>query len=769
MRLKEITSKVYEIDILNASNEELMEINDALGLALSLEEMQKLQGFFQSMGRNPTDIEIHAIAQGWSEHCSYKSSKPVLRKYIFGIPSKHALIVMQDDAGVVEFDENYAYVFKIESHNHPSAVEPYGGAATGVGGIIRDILNMGAKPIALVDPLFFGPLEYPYEKLNPGIKHPRYLMQGVIAGIRDYGNRVGIPTVAGITYFHEDFVNNILVNAGCLGIVRKDKIVRSIVDKPGLKFVMVGGRTGRDGIHGVNFASKILTEKSEEEKQAVQLGNPIIKEPLIHAVLEANDAGIIRGMKDLGGGGLGSVIGEMCHAGGVGAEVHLDKVLLKEKDMAPWEIWVSESQERMLLAIEEKDIPKIKEICEKWDIEMSVIGQSVEGGYLDIYWHNERIVHLPLEFVTAGVEYDRPFKIKKTEKMQEIPLEPKNYRNVLLSLLKSPNIGSKEWIIRQYDHEVQGKTVIKPLQGVIGYEAHGDAAVIKPLKNSWKGLALTTVANPQIGKIDPYMGALYTVDEAVRNLVAVGARPHSFSDGLNFGNPEREEIMGEFHESCRGLGEAARFLGIPYVSGNVSFYNEAFGKNIPPTPILMAVGIVEDIRRAITSDLKEEGNPIYIVGETKEEMGGSEYYRLIGAKSTAVPMVNLQNLKDRMEELLEAINRGLILSCHDISHGGLAVSIAEMSIGGNIGAEIDLANIGFTRADFKLFSESPTRWVCEVKRGKEKEFEKIVKGKRIGTVEGETLKIRDGNRWLFNIHVNILRESWRDALRRYFE
>ena len=766
MKVREIIQGVYEIEILTASDEDLMEINKSLGLALSLEEMRKLQGFFHSLGRNPTDIEIHAIAQGWSEHCSYKSSKPVLRKYIFGIPSEQAIIVMQDDAGVVEFDENYAYVFKIESHNHPSAVEPYGGAATGVGGIIRDVLNMGAKPIALVDPLFFGPPDYPYERLNPGIKHPRYLLQGVIAGIRDYGNRVGIPTIAGITYFHEDFVNNILVNAGCLGIVRKDKIVRSVVNKPRLKFVMIGGRTGRDGIHGVNFASKILTEKSEEERQAVQLGNPIIKEPLIHAVLEANNAGIIKGMKDLGGGGLGSVIGEMCHAGGVGAEVHLDKVLLKEKDMAPWEIWVSESQERMLLAIEDKDLPKIEEICRKWDIEMSLIGQSVEGDYLDIYWHGKRIVHLPLDFVTAGVEYERPFKVRSIKKMQEIPLEP-NYRNILLSLLKSYNIGSKEWIIRQYDHEVQGKTVIKPLQGIIGYETHGDAAIIKPLRDSWKGLAITTVANPQIGKIDPYKGALYTVDEAVRNLVAVGARPHSFSDGLNFGNPEREEIMGEFHESCRGLGDAARFLGIPYVSGNVSFYNEAFGKNIPPTPIIMAVGIIEDIRKAITSDFKKEGNSIYIVGETKEDMGGSEYYRLIGAKSTVAPEVNLQYLKDRMEEILKAIDEGLVVSCHDISHGGLAVTLAEMSIGGNIGAEVNLAPIGFMRPDFKLFSESPSRWVCEVKKGKEKEFEEIVKAKRIGTVEGENLKVRDGNRWLFNIHLNILRDAWRSALRRY--
>ncbi len=766
MKAREITSGVYEIEILNASDEELMEISEDMGLALSLGEMRKLRDFFATLGREPTDIEIHAIAQGWSEHCSYKSSKKVLRKYIFGIPSEHTLIVMQDDAGVVEFDDEYAYVFKIESHNHPSAVEPYGGAATGVGGIIRDVLNMGAKPIALVDPLFFGPPDYPYESLNPGVKHPRYLLNQVVAGIRDYGNRVGIPTVAGMTYFNEGFVNNVLVNAGCLGIVRKDKIVRSRVTKPELKLVLVGGRTGRDGIHGVNFASRILSDKSEEEKQAVQLGNPILKEPLIHAVLEANDAGIIQGMKDLGGGGLGSVVGEMCHAGGVGVEVHLDRVLLKEKGMAPWEIWVSESQERMLLALEERDIPKLQEICEKWDVEMSVIGETKDGHDLEIYWYGKRILHLPLEFVTAGVEYERPYKTVKKKRMQEIPVEP-NYREILLKLLNSFNIGSKEWIIRQYDHEVQGRTVVKPLQGMLGFESHGDAAVLKPLPNSWRGIGITTVANPSISEIDPYAGAIYTVDEAVRNLVAVGARPHSFSDCLNFGNPEKEEIMGQFIESCRGLGDGARALGVPYVSGNVSFYNEAFGVNIPPTPVLMAVGIVDDIRTAVTMDFKEVGNPVYLVGETREEMGGSEYYALIGAKSTTVPQVSLDKLKKRSSEILSAMKRGLIKSCHDVSHGGLAVTLAEMVIGSNLGAEVDLAPIGFMRPDFKLFSESPTRWVCEVDSSRADEFEKIVKATRIGVVDGATLRVRDGTRWLFNIHANILRERWRDALREY--
>ncbi len=764
MRAKEIARNVYELSLTDAGDEELKEINEKMGLALSLEELKKMQNFFRSLGREPTDIEIHAIAQGWSEHCSYKSSKSILRKYIFGIESPR-VILKHEDAGVVEFNEDYAYVFKIESHNHPSAVEPYGGAATGVGGIIRDVLNMGAKPIALVDPLFFGPPDYE-KKLNRGVKHPLYLMKGVIAGIRDYGNRVGIPTVAGMAYFDEGYVNNILVNAGCLGIVRKDKIVRSRVDKENLLLVMVGGRTGRDGIHGVNFASKILSEESEEEKQAVQLGNPILKEPLIHLVLEANNKGIIYGMKDLGGGGLSSVIGEMCHAGRVGAIIHLDKVILKEKDMAPWEIWVSESQERMLLAIEEKNLGKLKEICKKWDVEMSIIGETKKGNALEIYWENKKILDLPLDFMTAGVEYERNYRKKERKIMQEIPKEP-NYRKVFLSLLSSYNIASKEWIIRQYDHEVQGRTVIKPLQGIIGYETHGDSSVVKPLKDSWRGIAITTVANPQIAMIDPYLGSLYTIDEAVRNLVAVNSHPHSFSDCLNFGNPENADIMGEFEESCRALGEGARYLGIPFVSGNVSFYNEAFGINIPPTSVLMAVGIVKDIRKSITADFKKEGNAIYLVGETTEEMGGSEYYKLIGAKSTLVPKANMEDLKKRSEEILKAMDRGLIRACHDISHGGLAVSIAEMCIGGNTGAEIDLFTMPFMRDDFKLFSESPTRWVCEIERGKEEKFENTVKARKIGHIGGKNLKIRDGRRYLFNIHVNILREKWKNSLSNY--
>ena len=766
MKYEKISDKVYRVKMRDASDDELKKISDEMGLALNLEEMKRIKEYFSNLGRDPTDVEIHAIAQAWSEHCSYKSSKPILRKYIFGIESPHTIVVMQDDAGVVEFDENHAYVFKIESHNHPSAVEPYGGAATGVGGIIRDVLNMGAKPIALVDPLFFAPPDYPYKKLRQGIKHPRYLLKGVVSGIRDYGNRVGIPTVAGITYFDEGYVNNILVNAGCLGIVKKDKIVRSRVTKPDVLLVMVGGRTGRDGIHGVNFASKVLSEKSEEEREAVQLGNPILKEPLIHLILEANEMGIIHGMKDLGGGGLGSVVGEMCYSGGVGAEVHLDKVLLKERDMAPWEIWVSESQERMLLAIEEENLEKLKNLCDKWDVEISVIGKSIMEKNLRIYWQGRKILDLPLDFLTGGVEYNRPYKIQKIEKMQEIPPEPK-YREIFLNLLSSLNIASKEWIIRQYDHEVQGKTVIKPLQGEIGFETHGDAAVIKPLHDSWRGIAITTVANPQIARIDPYVGSLYTMDEAVRNLVAVGAKPHALSDCLNFGNPEKEEIMGEFVESSRGLGEAGRFLEIPFVSGNVSFYNEAFRMNIPPTVVLMAVGIIEDMRKAITTDLKKEGNPVYLVGETREEMGGSDYYRMIGVRSTYVPRVDLSETKRRSEELLKAMKSGLILSCHDVSHGGLAVTLAEMAIGGNIGAEIDLRSMGVMRDDFKLFSESPTRWVCEVQRGKEGEFEKIVNATKIGYVGGNSLRVRDGERWLFNVHLNILRSRWKNGLKDY--
>ncbi|MEM4058526.1 MAG: AIR synthase-related protein, partial [Thermoplasmata archaeon] len=471
------------------------------------------------------------------------------------------------------------------------------------------------------------------------------------------------------------------------------------------------------------------------------------------------------GMKDLGGGGLSSVIGEMCLAGGVGANVYLDRVPLKEPNMAPWEIWVSESQERLMLAVSEKNTKKVLDIFSLWDVEATVIGKTIDSERLNIYYSSIKILDLDLVFLTSGPLYCRPSIVKypAQEKVEMLPSET-NYKDSFLKLLSSSNIASKEFIIRQYDHEVKGRTVIKPLQGKIGMETHGDAAVLKPLDHSNKGLAVTTDVNPRLTELDPYWGSIAAVDEAVRNLVSVGARPHSFADNLNFGNPEDPVVMGQLEESVRGLGDIARFLKIPYVSGNVSLYNANFGVSIVPTPTIMAIGIVENIKYCLTSDLKDDGNLLYVIGATKAEMGGSEYYALRQIKSTNIPKSNFKNLRDSIDKMLVASNKKVIRSAHDISQGGLAIAIAEMAIGGNIGAKINLKPLGILRTDFKLFSESNTRWIVEVEPKNETIFLKIMDGLdiyNIGTVGGDRLIVEDGSRKVFSVSLKTIREYFK--------
>ncbi|MEA1957260.1 MAG: AIR synthase related protein, partial [Euryarchaeota archaeon] len=589
----------FEVGIRDAKDEELKRISDNMGLSLNLDEMKRIKRYFVAKKREPTDVELQSIAQAWSEHCCYKSSKRILQKFIFGIEAPQNMLVIKEDAGVVEFDEEHAYVVAFESHNHPSAVEPYGGAATGIGGIVRDVVCMGAQPIALIDPLFFGQLSHPDEKLPVGIKHPRFLFDGVVSGIGDYGNRIGIPTCAGMVYFDDGYVGNCVVNVGCVGIMNKADLSRSRA-KPGEVLVLVGGKTGRDGIHGVTFASVELTGE-EESRSAVQVGDPITKEPLMHAISEANEKGLISGMKDLGGGGLSCAVSEMSHAGGCGADVHLERVKLKEEGLDGWEIWVSESQERFLIAVSRDKVEGLLAIFDKWDVDAVAIGQTLgkfdqqtfkksliknashasqqtfkKRPQIRIFYEGELIFELDTDFLVACPIHDRPKEIRNKEKAEKIAInELADYNEVLTRLLAAPNITSRESIIRQYDHEVRASTVLKPMQGVIGKQTHGDAAVIKPLEESYKGLAITSDVNPSFCKLNPFWGAASAVDEICRNLTAVGAVPHSLADCLNFGNPEKPDRMGDFYECCRGLGYMASSLGVPFVSGNVSFYNES--------------------------------------------------------------------------------------------------------------------------------------------------------------------------------------------------
>ncbi len=764
MRRRQVPFDLFDIDIFSASENELREMSSELGLNLSLDEMHHVRSYFKKLDRTPTDVEVQSIAQAWSEHCCYKSSKVFLREHVFNI--KHDEVLSKGDAGVMVFDEEYGYALRIESHNHPSAIEPYGGAATGIGGIVRDVLCMGAQPIALVDPLFFGPLEQKGD-LPSGVKSPVYLMSGVVAGIRDYGNRIGIPTVAGGIWFDPSYMGNCLVNVGCVGIVKRSELVRNAVRGTGDVMILCGGRTGRDGIHGVTFASAELHEASEEESRgAVQLGDPITKEPLIHACLEVNSRGLVHGMKDLGGGGLSCVVGEMALSGGCGAIVHLERVPLKEEGLAPWEIWVSESQERMMIAAAKEDVKAILEVFALWDVDATVIGEVVPGNEVTIYNHGEKVFQVDLDFLTKGPEYCRPCLVRSPSSRhhESLPSLPNDLGQVLLRLLSDPNIASKEWVVRQYDHEVRGNTVIKPLSGKMNLRGPSDATVIKPLAHSFRGLAISVGVNPWFTSHDPYRGGATSVDEACRNIVAVGGRPHSLSNCLNFGNPEKPDRLGELKEAIAGLGEVSTAMNLAIPSGNVSLYNETAAGPCLPTVTVMGLGIVEDVRRCVTTDLKREGDPIYLVGRTARHFGGSALFRLFGGKGGEVPDVDTALLRGSSDGLNACMADGMVKACHDLADGGLAVAMAEMCIGGDVGAELDLSEMRLTDLT-ALFSESNTRWLVEVDKGREEEFAQRlgVPALRIGEVGGDELKIMNDG-LVLRSDVIELRHRWSSPL-----
>ena len=739
---------------------DLADVASTLGLGLSVVELEQVRTYFRAEGRVPTDVELQAIDQAWSEHCCYKSSRPVLEETVFGldVPRK---VAVREDAGVMEFDDGHYYVVGLESHNHPSALDPYGGAATGIGGILRDVVCMGAQPIALVDPLFFGDLDTPRSELPDGVKHPRYLMGGVVAGIRDYGNRVGIPTVAGQVAFHPSYTGNPLVTVGCVGIMPKAELIHSRAGGAGDVYILAGGRTGRDGIHGVTFASRELEAGSEQDIGAVQLGDPITKEPLMHLCLELNRAGLLTGMKDLGGGGLSCVVGELALDGGCGAHVSLDKVPLKQPGMAPWEIWVSESQERMMFTARPEEVDTVLERCAAWDVEATEIGEVVPQKRTRVDWHGTTVLDLDLEFTTGGPAYRRPSLEPATPEPAAVELEQLNdLGTLLLELLATPELGSREWVIRQYDHEVRGATALNPLQGPVGREGPGDAAVLKPVPGSWRGLALTSDVSPWLMEADPRAGTLLAIAEVCGNLAAVGARIDSLADCLCFGSPEKPEVMGQFRAACEALAEGARALGVPYVSGNVSFYNETPQGAVVPTPVLMGIGFVEDIRNCVTSDMKAAGE-LWLVGPTLEELGGSLIARHRSLAAGALPSVDFATLIPRMEALIGAIAAGEIVACHDLSAGGLAVALAEMCLSGN-GVAVELPS-GLD-AMVALFSETPGRWLVQVRPGREAGFAaRFDHAMRLGAPAAE-LHVAHRGETLLALAPAALRQAWERPL-----
>ena len=716
---------------------------------LTPEEYQKI---LKILGREPTYTELGVFSVMWSEHCSYKSS----RHYLKLLPTEGPRVLQGpgENAGVVDIGGGLAVAFKMESHNHPSFIEPYQGAATGVGGILRDIFTMGARPIASLNSLRFG-----------SIDHPRtpYLLSGVVAGIGGYGNCVGVPTVGGEVYFDECYNGNILVNAFTLGIMKKKRIFTGIAKGVGNPVIYVGSKTGRDGIHGATMASESFSEEKEQRRPTVQVGDPFTEKLLLEACLELMEKDCIVGIQDMGAAGLTSSSSEMAGRGGSGIELDLSRVPLRESGMTPYEILLSESQERMLLVARKGTEDEVKRIFDKWDLDAVVIGQVTEDRQFRAHFNGAEVVRVPITALTKEAPvYQRPAaRPSNIDELQQLDLsavqEPEDLAATLKLLLGSPNIALKEWVYRQYDHFVRSNTVIAP---------GADAAVIR-VKGTQKGLALTVDGNSRYCFLDPYVGGVLTVAEAARNLACVGARPLGITDCLNFGSPENPEVMWQFAEVIRGMRDACMALKVPVVSGNVSFYNETDSKPIYPTPTVGMVGLLAKLKRVVTPWFKFPGNIVVLLGRTREELGGSEYLKLIhGLVKGTPPWIDLKLEQAVQNCCLEAIDRGILRSAHDISDGGLAVSLAECCIGGPdrpLGVRIETHEM--IRGDALLFSESPSRIVVSLEEKNLARLQELAAELRvpmhvIGTVGGARFVIQP----LLQLPVEELRSIWAHGL-----
>lgn len=751
-------------------------------LFLSLEEMRAIQAHFRHLGRDPTDVELETLAQTWSEHCQHKTFKaqidfsceggtarigpesdrraPPYRERVDGLLDAYIRGATErldrdwvrsafvDNAGIIDFDDSHVVSFKVETHNHPSALEPFGGANTGVGGVIRDVIGVSGRPIANTDVLCFGELDTDRGELPEGVLHPRRIARGVVAGIEDYGNKMGIPTVSGAIIYDDGYTANPLVYCGCVGLARKGQHRRD--PRPGDLCVALGGRTGRDGLHGATFSSAELThETGQTVGSVVQIGDPITEKAVLEAVMVARDEGLYHAITDCGAGGFSSAAGEMGRE--IGVEVELGQVPLKYPGLRPWEIWLSEAQERMVLAVPARHVSRLQEICEGFDVELTVIGRFTDDGRLHVRYAGDTVADLDMGFVHEG--WPRPV-MRAVWRPPVIPpangVRPDDLNTILLELLADPDVASKEAVIRRYDHEVQGATVTKPLVGV---EADGpsDAAVLKPWEtDGWRGLALGCGINPYYGQIDPYAMAWAAVDEAVRNVVAVGGDPDRVAllDNFCWGNPALPDRLGALVRAAQGCHDAALAYGAPFISGKDSLNNEYVDpqgnkRAIPPTLLVSSVSVVADVRKAVTMDLKRPGNWIYVVGETRAELGGSLYSRAQGAVEASVP-APVPDAIETMHSLHQTISLGLVRACHDLAEGGLGVAAAEMALAGRLGVELDLRHLPRTSdvdSDaVALFSETSARFLVEVACGSERAFEEGLAGRpfaRLGRVAGD--------------------------------
>ncbi|MEK7270347.1 MAG: phosphoribosylformylglycinamidine synthase subunit PurL [Planctomycetota bacterium] len=784
------------VPIRSANDAALEKISRDGVLSLNLDEMRAIQARFGKEGRDPTDAELATLAQTWSEHCVHKTLKGgsdfrghehqnILKETVFAatdaLKKPWCVSVFKDNAGVIDFDEKTLLCFKVETHNHPSALEPYGGAATGVGGVLRDPMGTGrgAKPVLNTDVFCFAPPDTPDAAVPAGALHPKRIFEGVVSGVRDYGNRMGVPTANGAIVFHEGFLGNPLVFCGTVGILPKGGETKEV--KAGDKIVVCGGRTGRDGIHGATFSSQALTSRSVETSSgAVQIGNAITEKRLLDSLLQARDLGLYRAITDCGAGGLSSAVGEMGEK--TGAEVHLERVPLKYAGLSYTEIWISEAQERMVLAVPPEDLERLLSVLRAEGNEATDIGTFTGDGRLRLFYGQQQVADLGVDFLHEGV----PLPKKKAR--WSVPTNPEpdpatlpKPGRALRRILGTWTACSKEWVVRQYDHEVQGRTVVKPFAGPAAV-GPSDAVVFLPRLDSERAAAVGCGLNPRFGLLDPYAGAASAVDEAIRNVVAVGADPEQTSllDNFCYGNPDDPEVMGSIVLAAEACRDAALAYGAPFISGKDSLHNEYrhgdARRPIPPTLLASALAIVPDVRKAVTMDLKKPGNPVFLVGPTRDELGGSLYYSLVPAQGQTAPQVDFKLSKKTFKAIHRAIQAGIVASCHDLSDGGLAAAAAEMAIASGLGLSMALSNVprvADLRDDVLLFSESNGRFLVEVKSGQETQLQSILAGipnGRVGTVtDAAVLEIRSAiGGPLLEEKVADLAKSWREPLYRLF-
>ncbi|MGB7327720.1 MAG: phosphoribosylformylglycinamidine synthase subunit PurL, partial [Rubripirellula sp.] len=812
--------KLVTIPIRELDDEGLTKLSKDGQLYLTLVEMQTIRAHFAKIGRDPTDIELESVAQTWSEHCSHKTLagriayqgpgydghgadgapmadkrqyENMLKETIFAATQQirktlgdddWCVSVFKDNAGIVTFDDEYHVCFKVETHNHPSALEPYGGANTGIGGVIRDPMGtgMGAKPICNTDVFCFAPPDTAVDSLPPGVLHPRRVMKGVVSGVRDYGNRMGIPTVNGAVYFDKRYLGNPLVycgNAGLIPVGMEEKEV-----KADDLIVAIGGRTGRDGIHGATFSSAELTSESESlSGGAVQIGNAITEKMVLDVLIQARDRGLFNAVTDCGAGGFSSAVGEMGEH--LGAEVWLDKAPLKYDGLTYTEIWISEAQERMVFAVPQDKWDELRQLCESEGVEAAAIGRFVPTGRLLLTYQGHTVGDVAMQFLHDGrppIIRDAVYTPPETQTLDLPAMTAADHRAALIAIMGSLNVASKQWVIRQYDHEVQGGSVVKPLVGPL-CDGPGDAAVVRPRMQSRRGLVLSCGMNPHYGDFDTYHMATSAIDEAMRNAVAVGADPSKIAilDNFCWGYTDRAETLGSLVRAAIACQDMAVTLGTPFVSGKDSLNNEfsyfeSDGTkqtiSIPPSLLISAMGQIDDIGKAITMDAKEVGNVVFLVGQTKSELGGSHLSLVRNLTGGQVPTVDAKVAKATFAAMHAAIMSGQVRACHDLSEGGLAVSATEMAMAGTLGMKIDIAAVcgGGLSASEALFSESNTRFLVEVSADVADEFEKSlgnhsVPVARLGTIESdERLIVTQGDDVVLDVTTADAKEAWQKPL-----